>query len=385
MTPTAASPRPPSRVRRRAAAAAGATALTLLSTAVVAPALTSPAVARAIPATAPAVSTAVVASGLSNPRGLAVGRGGSLYIAVAGSGAGDGAVMRVADATSGSPSLPVPLLSGLPSVGDPHGAPPGVASTGPVAVAYRHGRLSVQVGLSPVAGDPRLGSLLRVGPRGGVHQVANVGAADFAWSADHLELNPQFPDANPNAVVTVGRRSYVVDAGANTLSVVDSRGRVRVLRFFGTPAGSPTNAVPTCIARDKDGSLYVGELLGGQFAPGGARVWKVSVHGRHVSARVFASGLTTIQGCAFGADGHLYVTEFQTGGLNLEPGGSPVGDVVRLDRHGNATALHVPGLLWPSGLAAARDGSLFVSNCSIAPATGFGPCVAGGQVVRVRP
>jgi len=240
-----------------------------------------------------------------------------------------------------------------------------------------------QVGLSPVVGDPGFGALLRVGPRGHEHTVANVGAADFAWSADHLALNPQFPDSNPNAVVTAGRTSYVIDAGANTLSSVD-RGRVRVLHFFASPDGSPTNAVPTCIARADDGSLYVGELLGGQFAPGGARVWKVTVHGRYVSARVFATGLTTIQGCAIGADGQLYVTEFQTGGLDLSPGGNPTGDVVRIDRHGNATPLHVPGLLWPSGLAAARDGSLFVSSCSIAPSTGFGPCFAGGQVVHIR-
>jgi len=31
------------------------------------------------------------------------------------------------------------------------------------------------------------------------------------------------------------------------------------------------------------------------------------------------------------------------------------------------TPLNVPGLLWPSGLAAGADGSLYTSNCSVEP------------------
>jgi hypothetical protein len=40
-------------------------------------------------------------------------------------------------------------------------------------------------------------------------------------------------------------------------------------------------------------------------------------------------------------------------------------------------------LFWPSGFAAGANGSIYVSNCSIAPAAGFGPCPQGGQVVRI--
>ena len=40
---------------------------------------------------------------------------------------------------------------------------------------------------------------------------------------------------------------------------------------------------------------------------------------------------------------------------------------------------------YPSGFAAGSDGSIYVSNCSIAPAGGLGPqlCKNGGQVVRI--
>jgi hypothetical protein len=59
--------------------------------------------------------------------------------------------------------------------------------------------------------------------------------------------------------------------------------------------------------------------------------------------------------------------------------------VVRIDRHGHRTHLGVGKLFFPSGFAAGRDGSIYVSNCSIAPAGGLGPqlCKNGGQVVRI--
>jgi hypothetical protein len=42
-------------------------------------------------------------------------------------------------------------------------------------------------------------------------------------------------------------------------------------------------------------------------------------------------------------------------------------------------------LFYPSGFAAGPHGAIYVSNRSIAPATGLGPqlCPTGGQVVRI--
>jgi hypothetical protein len=59
--------------------------------------------------------------------------------------------------------------------------------------------------------------------------------------------------------------------------------------------------------------------------------------------------------------------------------------VVRIDRHGHRTHLGVGKLFFPSGFAAGSDGSIYVSNCSIAPASGLSPqlCKNGGQVVRI--
>ena len=94
-------------------------------------------------------------------------------------------------------------------------------------------------------------------------------------------------------------------------------------------------------------------------------------------------GFTTIQGCGFDKWGNFYATEFQTGGLNFDPTASPLGDVVKVAANGTRTHLGVGQLFWPSGFAAGSDGSIYVSNCSIAPAAGFGPCPKGGQLVRI--
>jgi sugar lactone lactonase YvrE len=213
--------------------------------------------------------------------------------------------------------------------------------------------------------------------------VSDVGDQDWTWTSTRVHLAPKdFPDANPNAVLYSHGHVYVVDAGANLLVDVQRNGTAKVLAFFGVPKGSQSDSVPTCLTRGPDGALYVGELLGGQYAPGHARIWRV-VPGH--APRVWATGLSTVQGCGFGRDGAFYATEFQVGGLNEGPTANPAGDVVRIDRWGHRTHLGVGKLFYPSGFAAGSDGAIYVSNCSIAPASGMGPklCSAGGQVVRI--
>jgi hypothetical protein len=98
----------------------------------------------------------------------------------------------------------------------------------------------------------------------------------WTWTSKRVNLAPQdFPDANPNNVLRADGRTYVVDSGANTLTQVLSHGRTRVRAFFPV-AHYPPDAVPTCVAQGPDGALYVTELLGGSYAPGHARVWRIS-------------------------------------------------------------------------------------------------------------
>jgi hypothetical protein len=337
----------------------------------------------------------VVASHLDNPRGLDF-RDGQVWVAESGHGGSfcpdpsgcaglSGAISRV------SPNGTVhSVVTGLISLAGPDGTEAG----GPSDVSLSGGSIYVimggnTVGLPPAGSAPasilhaaktQLGQLIKASFGGSFRPLAGVGDRDFKWSANHKFLVPdQFPDSNPNALLASEHRVWVVDAGANTLDLVQNH-RIQIAAFFPAPAGSPTDSVPTCIDRGPDGALYVAELLGGTFAPGGARVWRI-VPGHRPT--VWATGLTAVNGCGFGPDGNFYATEFQSGGLNFDPTASLAGDVVRVDWHTKKlTHLAVGQLTVPSGFAAGRH-AIYVSNCSIAPATGFGPCPDGGQVVRI--
>jgi hypothetical protein len=347
----------------------------------------------------------VIADHLNNPRGLSPAPDEGLYLAEAGAG-GDvcvsggpagqtclgltGSLDRVSTDGDGVRRIVTGLISGS--------GPGGVAAEGPVSVSRGpDGTFFAQFGLSshevpPPGAIPaglrdaalaQLGHLWLVKRHGRAIDVSDVGDQDWTWTSTRIDLAPKdFPDANPNTVLYSGGHLYVADAGANILVQVKRNGAVKVLAFFPVPAGSQSDAVPTCVARGPDGALYVGELLGGFYTPGHARVWRV-VPGH--APTVWATGLTTVQGCGFGRDGAFYATEFQVGGLDESPGANPAGDVVRIDRHGNRTHLGVGKLFFPSGFAAGPDGAIYVSNCSIAPATGLGPqlCPTGGQVVRI--
>jgi len=347
----------------------------------------------------------VVADHLNNPRGLSPAPGGGLYLAEAGSGGSlclDGGPEGVSCVgLTGSFDLVTAdgvkqIVSGLISIsGDPSGA----FAEGPVSVSRGpDGKFYGQFGLNTVGVPPpgpgipddlrnaalaQLGHLWLVKPNGSARNVSDVGDQDYTWTSTRKELAPHdFPDANPNAVLYSGGHRYVVDAGANILTEVKQNGAVNVLAFFTVPPDWQSDSVPTCVARGPDGALYVGELLGGFYTPEGARIWRV-VPGH--APTVWATGLTTVQGCGFGKDGAFYATEFETNGLNEGPDANPAGDVVRIDKHGHRTHLGVGKLFFPSGFAAGPDGAIYVSNCSVAPATGLGPdlCPDGGQVVSI--
>ena len=342
----------------------------------------------------------VVASHLNNPRGLSPAPGGGLYLAEAGSGGkvcvSGGEQGQTCIGETGSFDLVTRhgvqrLVTGLIS----GSGPGGVAAEGPVSVsAGAYGTIYGLFGLNthevPPAGAipsglraaalAELGRLVQVTP---YRSLSDVGDQDWTWTSTRVKLAPKdFPDANPNAVLYSHGHVYVVDAGANILVDVQRNGAAKVLAFFGVPKGSQSDSVPTCVARGPDGALYVGELLGGFYSPGHARIWRV-VPGH--APKVWATGLSAVQGCGFGRDGAFYATEFQVGGLNEGSGANPAGDVVRIDRWGHRTHLGVGKLFFPSGFAAGSDGAIYVSNCSIAPASGMGPklCPAGGQVVRI--
>ncbi len=343
-----------------------------------------------------AASKQVVVSGLDNPRDLAFGNG-KLYVAEAGHGGTACFTIpqqgkQCVGFTSGISRINIAgksatrVVSGLFSIAGADGTfatgVDGISTGGSQIYGIETGSsLSVPPGIVAAGVEARakkqIGRVIVANTGGGWKATANVGDRDYIWSGHHKRFVPgQFPDANPYGILRTGSSTLVVDAGSNTIDRVTPANRVHVLRFIPNPPAS--DAVPTCLDKGPDGAIYIGELTGGGNPPGSSVVWRFAP-GTNTLTK-WATGLTTVTGCGFGPDGKFYATEFSARGLdNAAPN---TGRVVQVPAHSTTPITIIGGLSFPGGFAAGSDGSLYVSNWSIATATG--PAGAPtGSVVRI--
>lgn len=330
-----------------------------------------------------------VMSGLANPRGLAFGPDGALYVAEAGSGgagptitAGSGqevsygrtgAVSRLRDGTQER------IVEGLPSLA---GATGGEA-TGPQDVAFDAGGTlhaviglgadpaARDVGLAEEQGATLLGTLVRLGS-----DAPAIGADLAAFEAAN-DPDGAGPDSNPFGLAARGDGFLVTDAGGNDVLAVGGSGAISVEAVL-APAPNPLfpevggpsyQAVPTGAALAPNGALLFGQLTGFPFPEGAAQVF--SLDGDNLS--IAASGLTNIIDVAFGTDGTLYTLELDSDGL-LAPG--TTGALYSIGADGTAQLLF-GNLEAPTGLAIGADGKFLVS------VNGFSP--TDGRVIQLAP
>jgi len=169
---------------------------------------------------------------------------------------------------------------------------------------------------------------------------------------------------------------WITDAGANTLLKVDpASGQVDLVAVFDGVPGPMANPsrggaqesdpVPTGIAFDQAGTAYVSFLPGAPFAPGSAKVVKVSANG---TVSDYATGLTTLTDLRTGPDGNLYAVQF---GRFSEQGPQPgTGAVIRI-KAGNASEVVVDGLVFPTSIDFNAAGDAFVTTNGVgAPGSG---------------
>lgn len=180
-------------------------------------------------------------------------------------------------------------------------------------------------------------------------------------------------NSNPFGMVSDSSGSVVVDAGANAALHVARNGTVTMLTV--PPriefAGRMIEPVPSAVVRGPDGAYYIGELTGGPFPMGMARVWKV-VPGQ--AATLVSSGFTNIIDLAFDRRGRLLVLEFAERGL---ASGDPTGRLVRIEHDGTHTVLARDGLVHPGGVAVTPIGDIYVTNRITGPD-------GAGQLLRIR-
>jgi hypothetical protein len=322
-----------------------------------------------------------VATGLDGPRQVGDYRGDRLVVAESGSGEVSSVSTRTGEV--------VTLLGGLVS---------------PQGVDYDSGRLYVATG--DAGGPPEEGapppprvpgsmSLVIAEPGGRVLRTIDLLAYELAHNPDgQVQFGPDGAPvdalSNPYAVLAVGRRVLVADAGANAVLAVD-RHSGEVSTFFVPPVvtdvpgcvGAENNPgtvgcdpVPTGIALGQDGRIYVSTL--GAEVPGAGRVYVLSREGKVV--RVI-DGLTAPTGLAVAGNGDVYVSDVAEGAPSEDPGPgfdpATIGDVTRIDRHGARTVAQVP---MPTGLQT-RNGVLFAAGWSVAEFLGLPG--DRGELVRV--
>lgn len=334
-----------------------------------------------LPAAVGGTGPTVVASGLRSPRGLAIGAGGSFFVAEAGKGGaspcgagplGDmcvGRTGRLTEVTAGELDHLVRLSSiALPDGSrafGPHDVALGLSEAGPLfATIGLGGHLETREEFG--RRGSLLGTLVRVTRTGRVTVVADLAAFE-----DENDPAGDGVDSDPYGILREGTRSIVTDAGGNSLLRVSDRGRIRTIAVFPNRdvdfEGEPfsMDSVPTGVVRGPDGALYVGELTGFPFPVGEARVYRV-VPGQ--DPEVWATGFTNVIDIAFDAAGNLYVVEIAHNSLASD---APTGALLRVSPDGTTTTVVLDqGLSFPTSVAIAENGNVLLTNCGVCPGTG---------------
>lgn len=288
----------------------------------------------------------VIASGLRNPRQMTFDAAGNLYVAEAGLSGEQrsinddpfGASARITRIAPDGRMTPV--VTGLISYrqGD---------SLGAHAVRVTEESIWVLLGETGDFTIPFTHALVELD--------INTGRVKTFVDLLTLELE-QDPDGNPNEqsnptdfTVAPDGTIFIANAGCNCLMQWSREAGLSVAAAWSFAEDNP---VPTAVALDADGDLYVGFLTGFPWPEGGARIERWS---NGELAETF-TGLTMITSVLVAQDGTLYAVEYGV----FNPGsGFESGRVVRVDADGITPVLE--GLTRPYGLAQAPDGTIVVS------------------------
>jgi hypothetical protein len=333
----------------------------------------------------PAMTT--FATGLDNPRGLALGPSGDLYVAEGGLGGSQATTSAdcqqvpapIGPYTGGftariskinSQGMRTTVVDSLPS--DQTAAASGSLVSGVAAVAFvDHTLYALEAGAGCSHGLKGTDNLLmRVNPNGSATQIADLSAFLKSHPVKHPNAGDFEPDGTWYSMVAVRGQLYAVEPNHGEIDRINPKtGKItRVVDVSATQG----HIVPTALAYN--GNFFFGNLGTFPIAPGSEQVRKLTPSGK---IKIWAGHLTTVLGLTFGPHHRLYVLESMTNPGFPGPSELGAGNVVQIDPSGKRTVI-ATGLSFPTAMTLGPDGALYVSNL------GFGGPTPGlGQIVRI--
>jgi hypothetical protein len=327
--------------------------------------------------------TRIFASGFDNPRGLAFGPDGQLYVAEAGSGGSDSTADQCPDLQIPGPYGPYvngptarvsrvdrkgrreTVLDGLPSGQSQVPDWQGVAD-----VAFLNGRLFalVQGGGCSYGSAHWPKGVIEIEPKSGNWRLV----ADLSKFRRANPASAPDDDLEPEGVfysmTSAFGRLFVIDTNTGALLEVTTSGRVRTVVDFTARFG---HVAPTAVAAFGP-FLLVSNIFELPIVDGASHIYVATPTG---FAAPIVSGLTAVVDIVFDRHGRLYALEMGNGQSSgfPEPG---AGRIVRVSTRGDHQVV-ATGLTFPTAMTVGPDGRLYVSNRGFdTPSTGTGEIVS---------
>lgn len=358
----------------------------------------------------------VVAEALFNPRFIAIGSTGTLYVTEAGVGGDEmipppgvgtgelaqeeGATPIVGDAiveatpelqegmatrgytgrlsAVGDDGIPTVLVDGLPSY-DIGVGPSGLA-LGIGEVYYAIGGAAAELGIDPLPEENTVNRYVL--ETGESTLIADIGAYE-------VQNNPDGEDVNPNLYMMEHAPEgnlIVADAGGNTIyNVTIETGEFEPAAVMPTlteltgeepedPDMGPGQFVPTSISVAEDGTLYVAPLR--EAWPADAPSVVILDDDGTVTPVEQQEPLSWTVATVIGPDNLLYASQLFTF-TEDSPQPGP-GRVVRVTAEGTVETV-VDGVMMPHGITFDTNGNLYIAINSLMS----GPGAPAGQVIRI--